>query len=88
VGPLPVSRPSNQGWALSCPATDKYNQQLYDWMEKFDDGITDRLAELQVAPAPDAPQNTEIPGSILDRRSILALRTHLLEGNCRAGSCD
>ena len=60
-------------------AIDKYNQQRNDWIEKIDDWITDRLAELNIAPPASAPQNTETLGSTIDRLSILALRIYHLQ---------
>ncbi|HUE70734.1 MAG TPA: DUF4254 domain-containing protein [Pirellulaceae bacterium] len=60
-------------------AIDGYNQQRNDWIEKLDDWITERLAEFSIAPADDAPQNTETLGSTIDRLSILALRIYHLE---------
>ncbi len=60
-------------------AIDQYNQQRNDWIEKLDDWITERLAELPIVPADDAPQNTETLGSTIDRLSILALRIYHLE---------
>jgi hypothetical protein len=66
-------------------AIDQYNQQRNDWIEKVDDWFTGHLAELRVAPALDAPLNTETPGSAIDRLSILALRIyHLAEQRDRA----
>ena len=59
-------------------AIDRYNQQRNDWIEKLDDWITERLAEAGVE-APDAPQNTETPGSAIDRLSIMALRMFHLD---------
>jgi hypothetical protein len=61
-------------------AIDRYNQQRNDWIEKLDDWFTGQLAELRIAPAVDAPLNTETPGSAIDRLSILSLRIfHLQE---------
>jgi hypothetical protein len=60
-------------------AIDRYNQQRNDWIEKLDDWFTGQLGELRVAAALDAPLNTETPGSVLDRLSILALRIYHLE---------
>jgi hypothetical protein len=66
-------------------AIDGYNQQRNDWIEKLDDWITERLTELNVTPAVNAPQNTETLGSTIDRLSILALRIyHLQEQRDRA----
>lgn len=60
-------------------AIDGYNQQRNDWIEKIDDWISARLAELNITPAGDVPQNTETLGSTIDRLSILALRIYHLE---------
>lgn len=59
-------------------AIDRYNQQRNDWIEKVDDWLTGNLAELRVAPSRDAPLNTETPGSVIDRLSILSLRLYHL----------
>jgi hypothetical protein len=67
-------------------AIDRYNQQRNDWIEKLDDWIFGHLAELRIAPAVDAPLNTETPGSAVDRLSILSLRIfHLQEQRDRDG---
>lgn len=58
---------------------DQYNQQRNDWIEKLDDWFSGHLAEQRVAPAQDAPMNTETPGSAIDRLSILALRIYHLQ---------
>ena len=55
---------------------DKFNQQRNDAIEKLDDAITEMLERLQVTPAPSARQNTETPGSAIDRLSIMALRVY------------
>lgn len=55
---------------------DKFNQQRNDAIEKLDDAITEMLERLQVSPAPGARQNTETPGSAIDRLSIMALRVY------------
>ena len=60
-------------------AIDRYNQLRNDWIEKIDDYITGELLECRVAPAVDAPLNTETPGSVIDRLSILALRIYHME---------
>lgn len=60
-------------------AIDGYNQQRNDWIEKIDDWITAFLAESRVAAAVDAPLNTETPGSVIDRLSILSLRIYHLQ---------
>jgi len=58
---------------------DSYNQQRNDWIEKIDDWITEELAKRHISPAPDAPQNTETPGSTIDRLSIMALRIYHMQ---------
>jgi hypothetical protein len=61
-------------------AIDKYNQQRNDWIEKLDDALIVMLREHGVLLSPDATQNTETPGSAIDRLSILSLRIyHMLE---------
>ncbi len=59
---------------------DRYNQLRNDWIEKIDDWIAKSLEESGIEAAADAPLNTETPGSVIDRLSILALRIfHLQE---------
>jgi len=66
-------------------AIDGYNQQRNDWIEKVDDCLTAMLAEQGVETNDAAPLNTETPGSVIDRLSILALRIyHLQEQTERA----
>jgi len=61
-------------------AIDKYNQQRNDWIEKLDDALIETLREHGVMLSSDATQNTETPGSAIDRLSILSLRLyHMLE---------
>ncbi len=60
-------------------AIDGYNQKRNDWMERIDDRITEELERQGVVADPDASQNTETPGSVIDRMSILALRIYHLE---------
>jgi hypothetical protein len=59
-------------------AIDRLNQLRNDWIEKLDDWITERLAEDSIVPTDTARQNTETPGSCIDRLSILALRLYHL----------
>ncbi|MAR11173.1 MAG: hypothetical protein CL681_14600 [Blastopirellula sp.] len=58
---------------------DRYNQLRNDWIEKIDDFITEDLEARGVEPGPDARLNTETPGSVIDRLSILALRTYHMQ---------
>ncbi len=58
---------------------DRYNQQRNDRIEKLDDYLVAELAAANIAPAADAKQNTETPGSAIDRLSIMALRLYHME---------
>lgn len=61
-------------------AIDRYNQQRNDGIEKLDDAIIAMLRAYDVTPLLGATQNTETPGSAIDRLSILSLRIyHMLE---------
>lgn len=60
-------------------AIDGYNQQRNDWIERIDDWITTQLAEQRIAAPANAPLNTETPGSVIDRLSILSLRIYHLD---------
>jgi hypothetical protein len=58
---------------------DRLNQQRNDWIEKIDDRLTEMLAAEGVQPQSAARLNTETPGSVIDRLSILALRIYHME---------
>ena len=58
---------------------DGYNQNRNDWIEKIDDWITEHLQQNLIQAATSAPLNTETPGSVIDRLSILALRIYHLD---------
>lgn len=60
-------------------AIDRYNQQRNDAIEKLDDWITDDLAARNVSPSEGARLNSETPGSVIDRLSILSLRMYHLQ---------
>jgi len=61
---------------------DKLNQQRNDWIEKLDDWLTEQLQLRNIQPLDGARQNTETPGSAIDRLSILSLRIYHLEEQC------
>jgi len=60
-------------------AIDGYNQKRNDAIEQLDAFLLRDLAARNVAPQAGAPQNTETPGSVIDRLSILALRRHHMQ---------
>ena len=55
---------------------DKLNQQRNDFIERLDDCLIQELRELDIVADSAARLNTETPGSVIDRLSILALRIH------------
>jgi len=55
-------------------AIDCFNQARNDHIEKMDDWITDQLEIRKILPTGVARQNTETPGSAIDRLSIMSLR--------------
>jgi hypothetical protein len=57
---------------------DKLNQQRNDWIEKIDDCLTDLMLQRSIETLPNAPINTETPGSVIDRLSIMSLRIYHL----------
>ncbi len=66
-------------------AIDRFNQQRNDGIEQIDDWITEDLQQHQVVPDNAARLNSETPGSVIDRLSILSLRIfHLREQHERA----
>ena len=58
---------------------DQLNQQRNDWIEKIDDWITEKLDTRGVVIDTAARLNSETPGSVIDRLSILALRIYHLQ---------
>lgn len=54
---------------------DKNNQQRNDLVEKIDDFLLEYLAVRNLAD-PAAPLQSETPGSMIDRLSVLALKIH------------
>lgn len=60
-------------------AIDRYNQQRNDGIEKLDAYFLQMLAAEKVEPESGARQNTETPGSAIDRLSILSLRQYHMQ---------
>lgn len=58
---------------------DKFNQQRNDAIEKLDDAITEMLQSAKISPKSNSKQNTETPGSAIDRLSIMSLRLYHYE---------
>ena len=69
-------------------AIDGYNQQRNDWIEKVDDVFTAMLEKQNVTPAEDARLNTETPGSVIDRLSIMALRIFHMDEQLQRDDVD
>jgi hypothetical protein len=64
---------------------DKLNQQRNDLIEQLDDYLVGQLQAAGVEPRADSLLNTETPGNVIDRLSILALRIyHMQEQAARA----
>lgn len=62
-------------------AIDGYNQRRNDAIENIDEALLARLAG--VIPGADAWHNSETAGAMVDRLSILALKSHHMGGQTR-----
>jgi hypothetical protein len=58
---------------------DRLNQQRNDGIERLDDFLIGKMETWGARPRPRAKLNTETPGSVIDRLSILALRIYHME---------
>lgn len=67
---------------------DKLNQQRNDLIEELDDYLIKELGAAGVVPGPEAQLNTETPGSVIDRLSILALRIYHMEEQTGRSDAD
>lgn len=67
---------------------DILNQKRNDWIERIDDWIADDILSSNVIVRPDARLNTETPGSVFDRLSILALRIYHLREQLQRTDVD
>jgi hypothetical protein len=68
-------------------AIDRYNQQRNDAVERIDEVLLARIED--VAPQPHAWHNAETAGAMIDRLSILALKTfHMAQAAHRTDATD
>jgi hypothetical protein len=67
---------------------DGWNQKRNDGIEQLDDALVDRLLARRTVVLPGAPLNTETPGSVIDRLSILALRIYHMEEQAERPDVD
>ena len=57
---------------------DDYTQQRDQWIEQVDEALIELFAEIGIEPEENARINTETPGSVIDRLSVLSLRVYEL----------
>lgn len=69
-------------------AIDGFNQNRNDWIENVDDFISGLVDSSNVTVADNARLNTETPGSVFDRLSILSLRIFHMEEQLERDDVD
>jgi Protein of unknown function (DUF4254) len=69
-----ASGASDSAVALAKREIDRLNRRRHELIEAIDDRIIEELEAAGSQPRPEAQLNSESPGSIVDRCSILALR--------------
>jgi len=69
-------------------AIDGFNQNRNDWIENVDDFISGLVDSSDVEIEDGARLNTETPGSVIDRLSILSLRIYHMEEQLERDDVD
>lgn len=67
---------------------DQYNQKRNDYIEKLDEFLLSWLVNEKIEINPEAPLNSETPGSMIDRCSIMALKIYHMEEEANRESAD
>lgn len=67
---------------------DGLNQKRNDLIEKLDEAILTELQKEGTLPVQTAPLNSETPGSIIDRSSILSLKIYHMQEQARRSDVD
>ncbi len=67
---------------------DRLNQQRNDHIEMLDDFLIGQLQAWGATPRPRAKWNTETPGSVIDRLSVLSLRIYHMEEQANRPDAD